>query len=339
MKLTPLKVDSIKPAGDRQEIPDAVLPGLYLLVQNSGAKSYAIRYRHYGRPRKYTLGRHPALTLQAARNLARTALQAVAEGRDPSIERRKQRESAALQNGLTVEAMFVDFLTLRTRKRNGKPIRESSTAETARLLGLKRDPENPDQWIRTGNGVLSYWKGRTLQDVTRADVHALLDKLAAKTPITANRTLAALRTAFSWRVKRDPETLAKSPCDNIDHPAGESTRDRELSDQELAAIWRAADQTEFPYGPMVKLLMLLGQRRGEVAGMRWSEIDLKDKSWTLPGERTKNGQKHVVPLVPQAMAILNAMLAVTLCSHRLAMSRRLTLQFERSCLMRCWRTP
>src|SRR5262245_4407015 len=103
MKLTPVKIDSIKPAGNRQEYADDYLPGLYLLVQTSGVKSWAARYRHHGRTRKYTLGRYPAVTLQAARNLARTALQAVAEGRDPSIERRKERQSAALQNGLTVE--------------------------------------------------------------------------------------------------------------------------------------------------------------------------------------------------------------------------------------------
>jgi integrase len=304
MKLTTLKIDTMKPGVARQEIPDALLPGLYLIAQSSGAKSYAVRYRHHGRPRKLTLGRHPALTLAAARKLAGAALQKVAEGFDPGVEKRQQRQSAAIQNGMTVEGMFVDFLNLRVRKKNGQPIRERSTKETAHRLGLKRDPENPGAWIRTGNGVLSHWRGRRLAEVSRADVQALLEKMAARTPTLANRTYAALRTAFAWRVRRDPSTFAESPYDLVDRPAGEKERSRELTDLELASIWAAAGEMAYPFGPLVKMLILTGQRRSEVAGMKWSELDLKQKLWTLPPDRVKNGQRHVVPLSPQALAII-----------------------------------
>src|SRR6516164_2388878 len=96
-KLTSKAVENIKPTAARQEIPDALLPGLYLIVQPSGARSWAVRYRHDGRPRKHTLGPYPAIDLATARALGGKALRTVAEDRDPAGERQEQRANSVAE--------------------------------------------------------------------------------------------------------------------------------------------------------------------------------------------------------------------------------------------------
>jgi integrase len=301
-KLTSKAVEVMKPAQVRQEIPDALLPGLYLIVQPSGAKSWAVRYRHHGRTRKHTLGRHPALDLQTARELARKALRIAAENRDPGAEKRAQRQRADAKNSRLVDGLFKDFLDGHVKKnKKGEPIRESTRRETARLLGYKRNPEKPDEWTRTGGGVLAHWRGRQVTEITADDVMKVLKKFG---PVAANRTLSALKTCFSWRVKADSKTLPKSPCEGIDKPSPETDRDRVLSDDELRIVWHAAEKVGPPFGSMVQLLILLGQRRGEIAQAQWSEIDIESRLWALPRERVKNNKRHEVPLSDQAIAVI-----------------------------------
>ena len=133
----------------------------------------------------------------------------------------------------------------------------------------------------------------------------LLDKLVGRglgRGVTANRTLAALKTCFTWHVRR--EALDKSPCDIVDPPASEETRKRVLTDTELAALWKVADAEGFAYGPMVQLLILTGCRRDEVREAVWPEFDLDKRVWLIPSQRTKNGRAHLVPLSDKAMEIL-----------------------------------
>ena len=140
-------------------------------------------------------------------------------------------------------------------------------------------------------------------DITRRDVLDVLDRVVdSGAPIAANRTLSAIRKLFNWCVQRD--IIAASPCAGVKPPTEERSRDRVLSDAELKTIWIAADQVEGPFGPLIKLLVLTGQRRDEVAKMQWSELDLKARLWTLPPERVKNNQPHEVPLSDAVIAIL-----------------------------------
>jgi integrase len=276
--LTVRTVETIKPGPVRQEIPDRYLPGLYLIVQPSGARSWAVRYRSGGRSRKHTLGRYPALDLKTARELARKALRAVAEGRDPGREKAQAR-TAQPDTVEAIAQLFVERHCLRST-------RPRTAFETQRLL--KRH-------------VLPRWRSRLLRDISRRDVLDLLDRVVdTGAPVVANRVLSVVRRLCNWALERD--IIDTSPCAGVKPPSAEQPRDRVLTDEELVRVWGAADQLSYPFGALVKLLILTGQRRGEVAGMRRSE--LKGDLWTLPAERTKNGKQHDVPLSRAALDIL-----------------------------------
>jgi integrase len=284
-KLTARSVETIRAGADRREIPDAHLPSLYLIVQPSGAKSWAVRYRHAGATRKHTLGSYPAIDLKAARELASTALRAVAAGRDPAQEK---RERVATD---TVASLVEQFLRMHCQRRN----RPRTAAGTERLLRRH---------------VLPRWRNQPASSISRRDVLDLLDRIVeGGAPIVANRTLAATRKMFNWAVSRD--ILPFSPCTGVKAPSEERSRDRTLSDSELRDVWKAVDQMGGPYAASVKLLLLTGQRRDEVAGMRWTETDIdicapfgQPCTWIIPKERTKNEQTHDVPLSRACLDIL-----------------------------------
>jgi integrase len=145
------------------------------------------------------------------------------------------------------------------------------------------------------------WGSRRIQEIARRDVIELLDGITDRgTPIAANRTLAAISKLFNWCIERGIVEI--SPCIQVRRPAVEISRDRVLSDEELGLAWQAGTELGFPFGTLVQLLALTGQRRDEVAGMRWSE--LAGALWTIPGARTKNGQAQEVPLSRAAQAVL-----------------------------------
>ena len=246
------------------------MPGLYLIVQPTGAKTWAVRYRLHGRSHKHTIGRYPIFDLKAAREAGTKALRAVAEGRQP---REQQADS--------VDAAIAQFMERYAKQR----YRPRSLQETERILNRH---------------VLAHWRGRKLDSITRHDVRALLDGVSA--PVMANRIHAFLSKFFSWAVEAD--LLTNSPVTRIKRPFAERSRDRVLTDAELKAVWQAAEKEGYPFGAIVQLLVLTGQRRGEVAGMKWSEV--VGDTWTLPKERTKNAKLHTVPLSRQAAAIVTA---------------------------------
>jgi len=124
-------------------------------------------------------------------------------------------------------------------------------------------------------------------------------------PYVANRTLAHLRKLFNWALPR--YRLGESPCKGVEPPSEERSRDRVLTDDELQRVWLAADKLGWPFGPIVRLLILTGARREEVGAMEWSEIDFDRRLWTLPPERTKNKQRHEVPLSTATLEILQGL--------------------------------
>jgi integrase len=312
--LTVKRIENALARPVRQEIPDGLLVGLYLVVQPSGAKSFAVRYRYAGQPRKLTLGAFPAITLEAARDIGGKALRAAAEGRDPATEKQAAKgdaKKAAAEESRGKRDLFENVAREFIERHAMKNTRESSWRETARIFGFKPDPNNAGKLLivepQEGKPptVLQLWNGRKVQDITKRDVIALLDTVRDRAPVMANRNLAAVRKLFNWCLARD--VIKVSPCTLIEPPAPERSRDRILSDDELRLVWNATDSDASPFGPLVKLLMLTGQRLAEVGGMQWDELDLENKLWTLPAERVKNGERHEVPLSDAALEILAAL--------------------------------
>jgi integrase len=303
--LTPKRIEAEKPATARKEIPDGLLPGLYLVVQPSGAKSYAVRYRHAGAPRKLTIGPHPTIDLASARTLGGKALRAAAEGRDPASEKQSAKgetKRAAIEEARGKRDLFENVAREFIERHAMKSTRETTWRETARILGLRPDADG--KLVEVDGDVIPAWKGRKVQDITKRDVIALLDAVNDRAPIMANRVLAAVRKLFNWCLARD--VISASPCTFVKPPAPERSRERILTDGEIRRLWKATDSEGWPFGPLVKMLLLTGQRLGEVGGMRWEELDLDAKMWTLPGERVKNNNKHEVPLSDIAVEILKA---------------------------------
>ena len=277
-KLTATSVEKIRTPVRQIEVPDKLLPGFYLVLQPSGARSWAVRYRHAGRTRKLTLGTTAVLPLALARERAREALQAVAAGRDPAIERKRARAGE--------HDLVSHVVTLFMERHVRANLRPRSIQGVEHLVNRH---------------ILPAWGNRRIQDISRRDIIALLDSLVDRgTPIIANRTLAVLSKMFSWCVERS--IIEISPCTGVKRPATETSRERVLGDDELGIVWRAADQLGYPLGTFVKLLVLLGQRRNEVAGMCWNEIT--GTLWTIPGHKTKNGRAHEVPLSTAVQALL-----------------------------------
>jgi integrase len=119
--------------------------------------------------------------------------------------------------------------------------------------------------------------------------------------------LAVVRKLFNWAVQRG--IIEASPAVGVKAPLPEISRDRILSDDEIRWLWLACDKVGYPFGSVAKLLLLTGQRRNEVAGMTWGEIDLGDKKalWRIPGGRTKNDEAHEVPLSGAALEVITSL--------------------------------
>lgn len=152
------------------------------------------------------------------------------------------------------------------------------------------------------NKLVKPWRGRPIGHIGKTDVLRLLDReMDAGRTRTANQTLKLCRQLLRWAIQRG--YIEQDPTSGIERPAKERSRDRVLSDSELAVVWQAAGRLGYPFGSMFRLLMLLGQRRAEVAEMRWSELDIDRMLWMIPGERTKNGRPHDVPLSEPAAEV------------------------------------
>jgi integrase len=278
------------PQPKRVEHADGKVAGLFFITQPSGATSWALRYRADGSSRKFTLGSFPSLDLKAARRAAEEARGAIAKGEDPAAAKTAAREAAKAEReaeGDKIEAVVAQFIEryAKTKTRDWR--------ETERLL--KRN-------------VVERWPGKCLREITKPMVHAMLDAIADRgSPIAANRVLAQLKVMCKWAVGRG--IISASPCDGVSAPSSERGRARErvLTDDELRIVWRAADSIGWPFGPIVRLLILTGARRDEVAQMEWRELDLERALWTLPASRSKNRREHTIPLSDMALEILRAL--------------------------------
>ncbi|NKL37517.1 DUF4102 domain-containing protein [Rhizobium leguminosarum bv. viciae] len=283
--LTVRAIEALKASDVRQEIPDGGLPGLYLIIQPSGVMSWAIRYRFEGKPKKFTIGPLPVHPLAKAREEASKLLRDVSEGKDPAAAKATKK---ALKLDIVDDALD-EFIKRYVEKKN----RPTTIKERKRLF---------DKDFRPKFGK------RTMKSIKRQEIVAHLDEVAERAPIVANRLLSLLRKFFNWAVQRD--IIDTSPMEKkIDKPSEETTRDRILTDDEIKLLWRASGKLGYPFGPMVRLLLLTAQRRSEVSGARWWEMELSgnDQQWIIPPERAKNRKEHFVALAAETLREIEAL--------------------------------
>jgi integrase len=245
-----------------------------------GNPFYVIKYRVFGRQRFVTIGPHGSpWTPDKARREARRLLGLVADGKDPQAEKIDARAKAADTIGKVAD----DYL-----KHARKKLKPRSYVETERHLCINWKPLHP----------VSVFHLRRRQVAQR-----LTEITTERSGVVAARARAALSAMFNWAI-REGYDIPGNPVFGSNRPAEPKSRTRVLTDSELADIWRACGDDD--YGRIIKLLTLTGQRRDEVGGMCWAEIDRDAKLWTIPGARTKNHREHIVPLSDTALALIEA---------------------------------
>ena len=285
--LTDLLIKKLPLPERRREISDGKIAGLYLVLQPSGAKSWAVRYRFGGLPKKLTLGPYPALDLATARRRAQEALGDLAGGEDPAAV--KQASKAASRAAREDEHDRIERVVTLFVERHAK-------AKNRDWHGVQRILDRE---------VVDRWRERRLSKLTRGEIHEMLDEIADRAPIRANRVLAAFRKLCRWSLTRG--LIDRDPSAGISAPSPERSRDRVLDDTEIRLAWQAFEAVGWPFGPIGKLLLLTGARLGEAGGMRWSELDLAARVWRLPASRVKNARAHEVPLSDAAVEIIQGL--------------------------------
>ena len=266
-RLTDARVAAIQPPPKGQkEHRDDLVTGLRLRVGAGGRKAWIVRTRAAGKPINKTLGAYPVLGLADARDAARGLLSRIAKD---GLPRPKKTFGEAATH-------WVD---------NIAKALNSSWRNQQRQLELH---------------VLPHWRDRAIDSITRGDVRDLIDGIDGD--VAPSRVLALIKTVMRNALYRD--WLEVSPADAIPPPGAYVPRDHYLSMPDLARIYRAADLLGYPNGGFVKVLILTGQRRMEVASMRWDDVDLAAKTWIIPSENTKNERAQVVPLSTQANELL-----------------------------------
>lgn len=291
MKLTDRRLATVRPDPTRRiELPDDKVPGLALRVTPSGAKTWTLRYRveggRRGRLRRLTLGGYPAVSLVKARKAATTALGHVATaGTDPAAAKQ------AARLGETVGDLAQDYLA-RHAKRHKRSWREDE-----RMLDAE---------------VLPAWKTRKVKDLTRRDVRDLVEAIAERgAPIMANRYLALVRKMLNFAIQRD--WIEANVASLIAKPGAERSRDRVLTDDEIQLVWAACGAERPAICTLMRLRLLTAQRGGELARLRWTDIE---GNWlTLPTTATKNKLAHRVFLAPAAQRILNTLPRIEGCDY------------------------
>jgi integrase len=281
-------IKATKPAkpGQRQEIADAVMPGMVLRVTDKGTRTFALVARYPGsdNPTRRSLGEYPAVSLVEAREKARRWLALLEKGIDPNVEVERERLAEQRKNADTFAAVVEKFIT--------------------RKLGTQRRGHVVERIIR--KELLPFWAMRPVTDITHRDVRDLVERVVDRGAATyAHNILDAANAVLNFAAAQD--MIEANPCRLLKRKeviGSKKHRQRVLGDTEVRAFWRASGQLDYPFGPFYRLLLLTGTRLEELAGARWREFDLAERRWKIPAERFKSDAEHAVPLTDDVMAVL-----------------------------------
>lgn len=267
--LTDAKVAAIKPPESGQsEYPDQKVTGLRLRVGAGGKKSWTLRRRVGAKVLNRKLGSYPAMSLASARKAAETMLEALE--RDGSTETLDRTFGEAAEVWLDAVARI----------------------KNSNWHGQERQLDSH---------VYPVWRDRKIADIRRGDVRELIDGIEGK--VLPNRVLSLIKTIFRYAMSLD--WIEASPVEGVEKPMPEAERQRVLEMDELATVWNAAGLSGYPFGHFIRTLALTGQRRTEVARMRWVDVNRDQATWTLTAADTKANRQHLVPLSPRVLAILD----------------------------------
>lgn len=278
-RLTDKTIQAMRPpATGRLEIYDTIRTGLSIRMTPNGVQTFTVSYRFNGEKRRDTIGTYPRYTLSKARERAAQAIELVDKGQDPrDVAEAKQVEEKA-KAGNTVEVVITKFIERHAAKRRW--------GELERVLKVD---------------IVPAWGHRSVTEITRRDVRDLLEEKEKRAPIQANRMLTVLRIFFRWAAKND--YVGGDPTAGIDKTP-EIPRKRNLSDDEVRAFWLSCGQLGKPFGDILRLLLLTGARKSEIAEAHWSELDHGEKMLVIPDTRMKNKRPHTIPLSKQAWEIV-----------------------------------
>ena len=277
--LTAAAVSRIKrpPKHKQADHFDKGYPGLALRVSYGGSRSWVYFYRWEGKLRRMTLGSWPDMKLDGARDAWRDARKRLSKGEEPA-------SSSAITSSDLFRDVLADWL-----KRDQASNR--SHDEVKRVLDKEALPK---------------WGQRRIAEINRRQVVELIDTIADRgTVILARRCHAYLHRLFRWSVGRG--IIETSPMAYLPKPGEEVKRKRVLADDELRLAWIAAKKIGWPMGSAIQLLILTGARRDEIGALEWQEIDESRKEIRLAGERTKNGEEHIIPLSNAAKKLIDAL--------------------------------
>ena len=280
MKLTKANVARLKlPTGKTEVIHfDDTLRRFGIRIRAGGKRTFIVQYRTGTHQRRLTLGDVAAMSAETARTEAQRKLAKIDLGHDVQLEKVQAQARQAVTLGY-VAGLYLDYHAARRRAK--------TVSETRRYLRQHFAP----------------FSAVPIDKIERKHVAARLSEIAAESGATAAaRARAALSGMFNWAIREG--LAAANPVSFTNRPDVPSARDRVLSGDEIAEVWRACRDDD--HGRIVKLLILTGARRTEVGGVRWDELDRDKALWMLPAERAKNGRAHAVPLAQLALYILDA---------------------------------
>ncbi len=284
VKSNDLAIKALKPRSEPYEIAVRDHRGLTIRVHPSGERTFRIRYRQDGVLKRVALD---SATLAQARTEWEARRADLKVGIDPAAQAMTKRVAQQLKRqearaAPTVHQLATDFIELYAKRK-------------------KRSWRNDQRMLEAE--VLPVWGSIKAAAITRRDVVALLNKIAATRPTYANRVLAVTRKMFNWAF--DDDIIKASPCARVKPPGKETSRERVLSDDELRTFWTKLAESGVPPNiqTVLRLQLLTAARIGEIVGASWNEVDLKKGEWLLPATRTKNRRGHFVPLSPLAVSL------------------------------------
>jgi integrase len=317
--LTKVAIDNLKPRPARYEVSDG--NGLYVVVQPSGRKSWALRFRIGGKPRKLTLDR--GLSLAEARAAAATAIVEVEKGADPTIDKRKRKEAQRVAAASTFRSVAEVYLKHEGRKKESERLRslEWRRALLERLV-----------YPTLGNLPIATIKRRAIIELLDKIEHGEL--VSPKTgesirggPTMAHSTLAIVRKIMRWHAVRDEDYIAPIVPGMARIAPAKHARSRTLTDDELRAVWLTAESRGTdPFAAMVRFLLLTAARRGEAAALIWDEIDGTD--WILPPPRNKVKVELVRPLSKAAQELIAGQPRIVDCPFVFTYGRKALAAFS-----------